>query len=48
MDLVAHSVAAGDPVETTYQMLRAAAGAEALILAGSVEGRPRLTEPWFC
>ncbi len=47
-DLVAPSVAAGDPVETTYQMVRAAAGAEALILAGSVEGRPRLTEPWFC
>ncbi|MEA2449559.1 MAG: hypothetical protein QOG63_1491, partial [Thermoleophilaceae bacterium] len=23
-------------------------GEPAQILAGSVEGRPRLTEPWFC
>ena len=27
---------------------RPEAGAEAQIAAGSVEGRPRLTEPWFC
>ncbi len=46
-DLVGESVAAGDPIETTYRMVRAAAGAEELAL-GSVEGRPRLTEPWFC
>ena len=44
-----------EPVSTTYLKVRAAAleaagrarGTEP-ISAGSVEGRPRLTEPWFC
>lgn len=45
-----------DPVGATWLKIHAmvseAAGGEAilreLVAAGSVEGRPRLTEPWFC
>jgi radical SAM superfamily enzyme YgiQ (UPF0313 family) len=55
--LVEGAAAAGEPVAETFMRVRlealAAAGREeapetAQIDAGSVEGRPRLTEPWFC
>ena len=55
-ELVERGIAAGEPAGSLYLAVsravrRAAgeppAGAE-LIAAGSVEGRPRLTEPWFC
>ena len=46
--LVEARVATGASIADTYLAVRAAAGARELILAGSVEGRPRLTEPWFC
>ena len=46
--LVESSVAAGASITDTYLAVRAAAGARELILAGSFEGKPRLTEPWFC
>jgi radical SAM superfamily enzyme YgiQ (UPF0313 family) len=46
--LVEARVAAGASIADTYLAARAAAGARELILAGSVEGRPRLTESWFC
>ena len=54
--LVEQSVAAGEPVAATFRAIelavREAAGAAdapgAAIPAGSTEGRPRLTEPWFC
>jgi len=48
-------VAGGEPVSTTYLKIRTAALDAAdrvdhplAIPAGSTEGRPRLTEPWFC
>ncbi len=47
--------AADEPVSTTYLKIRTAAleavdrvGLPTAIPAGSTEGRPRLTEPWFC
>src|SRR5215212_2429086 len=57
--LVAPSAAGYEPIPETFAKVRAAAlqAAErspspasraAPILAGSTEGRPRLTEPWFC
>jgi len=46
--LVEERVAAGASIADTYLAVRAAVGAPELILAGSFEGRPRLTEPWFC
>jgi hypothetical protein len=52
--LVEGSIAAGEPPLRSFERVRAAvldvAGLpdEGQILAGSVEGRPRLTEPWFC
>ena len=52
--LVEGSVAAGEPPLRSFERVRAAvleaAGLpdEGQIRAGSVEGRPRLTEPWFC
>jgi radical SAM superfamily enzyme YgiQ (UPF0313 family) len=58
--LVERSQAAGEVLETTYLRVRtaaleAASGRESLTLVeagaipgGSTEGRPRLTEPWFC
>jgi radical SAM superfamily enzyme YgiQ (UPF0313 family) len=46
--LVRSSVAAGEPIPLTYERVRGAAGLPPLIEAGSTEGRPRLTEPWFC
>jgi radical SAM superfamily enzyme YgiQ (UPF0313 family) len=55
--LVQQSTAAGEPAGVTFARIRAAvreaAGEPALaeievIAMGSSEGRPRLTEPWFC
>jgi radical SAM superfamily enzyme YgiQ (UPF0313 family) len=46
--LVEGSAASGEPPLRTYERIREAVGAEAQIESGSVEGRPRLTEPWFC
>ncbi|MGH8302288.1 MAG: hypothetical protein ACRET5_12560, partial [Steroidobacteraceae bacterium] len=55
--LVQQSAAAGEPAGVTFARIRAAvreaAGEPALaeievIAMGSSEGRPRLTEPWFC
>ena len=46
--LVEGATAAEEPPQRTYQRIRHAIGAEGQIEAGSVEGRPRLTEPWFC
>jgi radical SAM superfamily enzyme YgiQ (UPF0313 family) len=40
--------ASGEAPARTYTRIRDAVGADAQIEAGSVEGRPRLTEPWFC
>jgi radical SAM superfamily enzyme YgiQ (UPF0313 family) len=57
--LVEQSAAASEPIAETFAKVRAAALQAAgrpapraahadAILAGSTEGRPRLTEPWFC
>jgi hypothetical protein len=46
--LVEGATAAGEAPDRTYERIREAVGAEPQIAAGSVEGRPRLTEPWFC
>ncbi len=54
--LVEAGVASGEPPEALYlavsDAVRRAAGEplprEGLVPAGSSEGRPRLTEPWFC
>jgi radical SAM superfamily enzyme YgiQ (UPF0313 family) len=46
--LVEGATAAGEPPAMTYERIRAEVGADAQIEPGSVEGRPRLTEPWFC
>jgi radical SAM superfamily enzyme YgiQ (UPF0313 family) len=46
--LVEAGIAAGEPISTTFYKVRRAAGGTDAIPAGSVEGRPRLTEPWFC
>ena len=57
--LVEQSAAAAEPIPETFAKVRAAALQAAgrspspasraePILAGSTEGRPRLTEPWFC
>jgi radical SAM superfamily enzyme YgiQ (UPF0313 family) len=46
--LVEGAAAAGEPAARTYARICAEVGAEGQIEAGSVEGRPRLTEPWFC
>jgi hypothetical protein len=46
--LVERSVAAGESIPTTYAHIREALGLPSLIEVGSTEGRPRLTEPWFC
>jgi hypothetical protein len=40
---------AEEPIPTTfYRIRRAVFGDEPQIETGSVEGRPRMTEPWFC
>jgi radical SAM superfamily enzyme YgiQ (UPF0313 family) len=46
--LVEGATASGEPPQHTYERIRDAVGADAQIEAGPVEGRPRLTEPWFC
>jgi hypothetical protein len=56
--LVGQSVAAGQPIATMFSRVRAAHEAAGRadgparrpepVLCGSAEGRPRLTEPWFC
>jgi hypothetical protein len=46
--LVEGAAAAAEDPARTYERIRAEIGAGAQIDAGSVEGRPRLTEPWFC
>lgn len=54
--LISASVASNEPIPTTFAKIRdevyAAAGrprrAPEPLLVGSIEGRPRLTEPWFC
>jgi hypothetical protein len=53
--LVEASAAAGESIQATFMdvnaLVHAAAGItvpDGLIAAGSTEGRPRLTEPWFC
>jgi hypothetical protein len=46
--LVEGATAAEEAPARTYERIRMEVGAEAQIAAGSVEGRPRLTEPWFC
>jgi radical SAM superfamily enzyme YgiQ (UPF0313 family) len=46
--IVQQSVAAGESIPATYALVREAVGLPALLDAGSTEGRPRLTEPWFC
>src|SRR3954471_15861061 len=46
--LVEGAAASGEPPGRTYERIRGAVGADPQIAAGSVEGRPRLTEPWFC
>jgi hypothetical protein len=46
--LVEGAAATGEPPARTYARIRAEVGAEPQLEAGSVEGRPRLTEPWFC
>ena len=57
--LVEERSGAGEPIGETYAAVRAAtlevagradprAGEPGLIAPGSIEGRPRLTEPWFC
>jgi len=47
--LVEGRLTAGDDVATIYHAIRAACGLPPVqIDAGATEGRPRLTEPWFC
>jgi hypothetical protein len=46
--LVEGATATGEAPARTYGRIRAELGLEAQIEPGSVEGRPRLTEPWFC
>jgi radical SAM superfamily enzyme YgiQ (UPF0313 family) len=54
--IVEQSVAAGEPIETAYLRVRAAAleaasgraAGHVPVTAGAADGRPRLTEPWFC
>ena len=57
VDLVERGVTAGQSIEASFldvnAAVRAAAGRPggpppAVLAAGSSEGRPRLTEPWFC
>jgi radical SAM superfamily enzyme YgiQ (UPF0313 family) len=47
---IAEAGAAADepPATTFYKIRRAVVGDEPQIDLGSVEGRPRMTEPWFC
>jgi hypothetical protein len=47
-EIVEAGASSGEPIPTTFYKVRQAAGAEDAIPMGSTEGRPRLTEPWFC
>src|SRR4051812_22161727 len=47
-EIVEAGAAGEEPIPTTFYRVRQAAGAKDAIPAGSTEGRPRLTEPWFC
>jgi radical SAM superfamily enzyme YgiQ (UPF0313 family) len=47
-ELQARLAALAEGGELTYERICAEVGTEPQIAAGSVEGRPRLTEPWFC
>ena len=47
-ELQARLAALAESDELTYERICAEVGAEPQVAAGSVEGRPRLTEPWFC
>ena len=47
--LVEGQMAAGASTDATFAAVCAACGVDpGLVPAGSTEGRPRLTEPWFC
>ena len=46
--LVESATAEDEAPARTYERIRAEVGAEAVNASGSAEGRPRLTEPWFC
>jgi radical SAM superfamily enzyme YgiQ (UPF0313 family) len=46
--LVEDGAAANEPISTTFYKVREAAGAREAIPACSVDGKPRLTEAWFC
>jgi hypothetical protein len=46
--LVEAHVETGATIAATYDAVRERAGLEPLGLTASVDGRPRLTEPWFC
>jgi radical SAM superfamily enzyme YgiQ (UPF0313 family) len=50
--IVEAGAAGGEPIPTTFYKVHQAVGAQTAIPAaipmGSTEGRPRLTEPWFC
>jgi hypothetical protein len=48
-ELVERAAADGEPPARTFARIRGEVlGDEGQIEVGSVEGRPRLTEPWFC
>jgi radical SAM superfamily enzyme YgiQ (UPF0313 family) len=47
-ELQARLAALAEGGELTYERICAEVGIEPQVAAGSVEGRPRLTEPWFC
>ncbi len=46
--LVERSVEEGESTVTTYRRVRDTLGLPPIPDIGSIEGRPRLTEPWFC
>jgi radical SAM superfamily enzyme YgiQ (UPF0313 family) len=45
---IAEAGADEPPANTFYRLRREVFGDEPQIAAGSVEGRPRMSEPWFC
>ncbi|MFL5883472.1 MAG: CUAEP/CCAEP-tail radical SAM (seleno)protein [Thermoleophilaceae bacterium] len=47
-EIVEEGASNGEPIPTTFYKVHQAVGAETAIPMGSTEGRPRLTEPWFC
>jgi hypothetical protein len=48
MAAIAAAGADEPPANTFYKLRREVFGEEAQIDTGSTEGRPRMTEPWFC